>query len=92
MRSIIQQRLADAVSMDIPPLVEREYRLPEIPNKAYAIIGMRRVGKTYFLYQTMNHLTPIFTAGLIVKVTPQSSGPDYLHGFTGKPWNSKRFL
>jgi len=56
MRNIIQQRLADAVSMDIPALVEREYRLPEIPNKAYAIIGMRRVGKTYFLYQTMNHL------------------------------------
>jgi len=52
MRSIIQQRLADAVSMDIPALVEREYRLPEIPNKAYAIIGMRRVGKAYFLYQT----------------------------------------
>jgi predicted AAA+ superfamily ATPase len=56
MRSVIQQRLADAVSMDIPALVERECRLPEIPNKAYAIIGMRRVGKTYFLYQTMNHL------------------------------------
>jgi hypothetical protein len=53
MRNIIQQRLADAVSMDLPDLVERKYRLPQIPNKAYAVIGMRRAGKTYFLYQTI---------------------------------------
>ena len=37
-------------------------------------------------------LTPTFTVGIIVKVAPKSSGPDYLHGFTGKPWNLKRFL
>ncbi|OEU48654.1 MAG: hypothetical protein BA861_08275 [Desulfobacterales bacterium S3730MH5] len=53
MKTIIQQRLADAISMDLPELIERECRLPRIPNKAYAIIGMRRTGKTYFLYQTM---------------------------------------
>ncbi len=53
MRNIIQQRLADTVSMDLPDLVERKYRLPQIPNKAYAVIGMRRAGKTYFLYQTI---------------------------------------
>lgn len=53
MKTIIQQRLADAVSMDLPELIERECRLPTIPKKAYAIIGMRRTGKTYFLYQTM---------------------------------------
>ena len=53
MKTIIQQRLADAVTMDLPELIERECRLPKIPNKAYAIIGMRRTGKTYFLYQTM---------------------------------------
>jgi predicted AAA+ superfamily ATPase len=53
MKTIIQQRLADAVTMDLPEVIERECRLPKIPNKAYAIIGMRRTGKTYFLYQTM---------------------------------------
>jgi len=53
MRNIIQQRLADAVSMDLPTAVERRYRLPQIPNKTYAVIGTRRAGKTYFLYQTM---------------------------------------
>ena len=39
-----------------------------------------------------SYLTPIFTVRIIVKLTPKSSGPDYLHGFTGKPWNLKRFL
>ena len=53
MRNIIQQRLADVVRMDLPNLVERKCRLPKIPNKAYTVIGMRRAGKTYFLYQTI---------------------------------------
>ena len=53
MRQIIQQRLADAVRMEIPELIQRERRIPNIPNKAFAVIGMRRVGKTYFLYQVM---------------------------------------
>ena len=53
MRNIIQQRLADAVSPDLPAAVERRCHQPQIPNKAYAVIGMRRSGKTFFLYQTM---------------------------------------
>jgi len=53
MKGIVQQRLADAISIDLPELIERECRLPEIPNKVYSVIGMRRAGKTYFLYQTM---------------------------------------
>ena len=53
MREIIQQRLADAVGMKIPELIERECRIPNIPNKAYAVTGMRRAGKTCFLYQIM---------------------------------------
>ncbi|MCK4786797.1 MAG: ATP-binding protein [Desulfobacteraceae bacterium] len=55
MKSIIQQRLADAVAMEIPELIEREILLPKIPNKTHAVIGMRRAGKTYFLFQTMKH-------------------------------------
>ncbi|NVM22515.1 MAG: hypothetical protein HWN68_12135 [Desulfobacterales bacterium] len=34
MKTITQQRLADAVTMDLPELIERECRLPKIPNKA----------------------------------------------------------
>ena len=50
---MIQQRLADAVSMDLPAVVRRRSHLPQIPKQAYAVIGMRRAGKTYFMYQTM---------------------------------------
>ena len=53
MRNIIQHRLADSVSMDLPELTEREFLVPEIPNKVYSVLGMRRAGKTYFLYQIM---------------------------------------
>ena len=65
------------------------FRLPE-----YLYYGIKDFGepKGMALSESVRFITPIFTAGLIVKVTPQSSGPDYLHGFTGKPWNSKRFL
>ncbi|MFH2220180.1 MAG: ATP-binding protein [Pseudomonadota bacterium] len=55
MKALIQHRLVDAIGMGIPELVERECRLPEIPGKVYAVIGMRRAGKTYYLYQTMKH-------------------------------------
>jgi hypothetical protein len=56
MKAIVQQRLADAIALKLPPLVKREARLPPIPNKAFAIIGMRRAGKTYFLFQQMGNL------------------------------------
>ncbi len=39
--------------MALPQLTEREFLLPEIPNKVYSVLGMRRAGKTYFLYQIM---------------------------------------
>ena len=32
-------------------LTHRDIRLPKIPNKAHAVIGMRRAGKTCFLRQ-----------------------------------------
>lgn len=34
----------------------RDYRFPDLPNKIKVAIGMRRVGKTYFLFQTMHQL------------------------------------
>jgi hypothetical protein len=53
MKVIVQQRLADSIAMNLPTLIEREASLPLIPNKAFAVIGMRRAGKTYFLFQQM---------------------------------------
>ena len=56
MKAIVQQRLADSMALNLPTLVEREARLPKIPKKAFAVIGMRRAGKTYFLFQQMGRL------------------------------------
>ena len=56
MKAIVQQRLADSMALNLPTLVEREARLPKIPNKAFAVIGMRRAGKTYFLFQQIGRL------------------------------------
>jgi hypothetical protein len=53
MRDIIRQKLADALAFDPPPLTLRDIRLPNVPRRAHAIIGMRRAGKTYFLHQCL---------------------------------------
>lgn len=53
MKDLLQQKLAEAISFSIGPMTPRQARLPNIPNKAHAIIGMRRAGKTYFLFQLM---------------------------------------
>jgi len=40
----------------IKEIVPREARFPAAPNKIKVAIGMRRVGKTYFLFQTIHKL------------------------------------
>ncbi len=51
MRNVIRQKLADSLAADLPRLTRRDARVPGIPGKAHAIIGMRRAGKTCFLRQ-----------------------------------------
>jgi len=53
-REIIRQRLADALALRLPSLTRREASVPAVPGKAHAVIGMRRSGKTWFLYQLMS--------------------------------------
>ncbi len=53
MRDVIRQKLADALVFEPPELTLRDARLPSIPRRAHAIIGMRRAGKTYFLHQCL---------------------------------------
>ncbi|MFN0084312.1 MAG: ATP-binding protein [Blastocatellia bacterium] len=53
MREVIRQKLADALVFEPPELTRRDVRLPKIPRRAHAIIGMRRAGKTYFLHQCL---------------------------------------
>jgi len=54
MRNVIRQKLADSLAMELPKLTLREARLPAIPGKAHAVIGMRRAGKSCFLKQCLD--------------------------------------
>ena len=52
-RKIIRQRIVDALAAHPPALTRRDVRLPAVPGKAVAVIGMRRAGKTTFLWQVL---------------------------------------
>lgn len=53
MRSVIRQKLADGLAEAWPKLTRRQARVPAIPGKAHAVIGMRRAGKSCFLKQCL---------------------------------------
>ena len=55
-RNTLTQKLHDSLVAEIPRLTRREIRLPAVPGKALAVIGMRRSGKTCFLSQCMADL------------------------------------
>ena len=52
-RDIIRQKIVDALDASPPALTRRDVRLPAVPGKAVAVIGMRRAGKTTFLWQVL---------------------------------------
>jgi predicted AAA+ superfamily ATPase len=45
--------MADGLSSPPPPLTRRDVRLPAVAGKALAVIGVRRSGKTTFLWQCL---------------------------------------
>ncbi|MCG6535313.1 MAG: ATP-binding protein [Syntrophales bacterium LBB04] len=53
MRDVLRQKIADALVTPPPALTRRDVRLPAIRGKALAVIGMRRSGKTTFLWQCL---------------------------------------
>lgn len=57
MDALFDRIVADALERPLPPLTRRDVRLPGLPGKVDAVIGMRRSGKTWFLYQHMAELT-----------------------------------
>ena len=53
MREMLRQMLSDSLAAPVPPHTRRDVRLPAVPGKAVAVIGMRRSGKTTFLWQCL---------------------------------------
>ena len=51
LRELIRRKIIDAQSMAVPQLTRRQIHVPKVPGKAIAVIGMRRAGKTTFLWQ-----------------------------------------
>lgn len=56
MNPVLEQIVADFEQRDFPAFTARSLRLPALRNKVDAVIGMRRTGKTTFLFQRMNDL------------------------------------
>jgi len=51
---ILLEKLNDALApCRLPHLTRRDARLPAVPGKVHAVIGMRRTGKTTFLRQSL---------------------------------------
>lgn len=50
-RDLLRLKLAESMAATSPPLTRRDVRVPAIPGKALAVIGVRRGGKTSFLRQ-----------------------------------------
>ena len=53
LREVVRQKIVDSQAAPLPVLTPRDIRLPKIRNKAVTVIGMRRSGKTCFLWQEL---------------------------------------
>ena len=54
MKNLIHQKIVDSLGSPVPAFTRRDIRLPAIRGKAIAVIGMRRTGKSTFLWQVLN--------------------------------------
>ena len=50
-RNAIRQKIVDSIAAPVPALTARDVWLPTVTNKAIAVIGMRRAGKTSLLWR-----------------------------------------
>lgn len=53
MRDLIREKIVDALAAPVPAFTRRDLRLPGVPGKVVSVIGMRRTGKTTFLWQVL---------------------------------------
>jgi len=54
MRDLIRQKIVDSLASPVPTFTRRDVRLPAIRGKAVAVVGMRRTGKSTFLWQVVS--------------------------------------
>lgn len=52
-RDFIRQKIVDSLASPVPSFTRRDVRVPGVKGKAVAVIGMRRTGKTTFLWQIL---------------------------------------
>jgi predicted AAA+ superfamily ATPase len=57
---MLRLKLSESLAAPLPERTARDIRLPAIPDKALAVIGVRRGGKTSFLYR---HIAERLAAG-----------------------------
>jgi predicted AAA+ superfamily ATPase len=55
MDALLEQLIVDFHERPLPTPTRREVVLPALSGKIDAVIGMRRTGKTWFLFQAMQH-------------------------------------
>ncbi|HEY0991751.1 MAG TPA: ATP-binding protein [Kofleriaceae bacterium] len=53
---LLDELIANAHVQSLPPLTPRRVKLPWLPRKVDAIVGMRRSGKTWLMFQRMREL------------------------------------
>ena len=53
MQELLRQLITDSLARPVPAFTQRDARLPAVPGKAVAVVGMRRSGKTTFLWQCL---------------------------------------
>ena len=61
-RSAIRQKIVDSIAAPVPVLTARDVWLPAVTNKAIAVIGMRRAGKTSLLWRIVGERLKLGTA------------------------------
>lgn len=81
----LRLKLEESLAATVPALTPRDIRLPGVPNKALAVIGVRRGGKTSFLYRRIaerlaagdppgSHLLVSLEDERLVGMTPEDLG------------------
>jgi predicted AAA+ superfamily ATPase len=53
-QSVIRQKLADTLVEAVPAFTRRDVTMPGLAKKVLAVVGMRRSGKTTYLWQVLS--------------------------------------